>query len=70
MKKLLTIKEAADILGVSVNTIYKWTSAKKIPYVKVGGRVMFDPDDLEAWIEARKVDPIGSSRSRNAVGVA
>lgn len=46
---LITTKELAEILGVSVGTIYKMVISGRIPSVKVGkGRNMrFDPEGVK-----------------------
>jgi len=47
--RLLTVKEAANVLGVSVHTVYGWTSRRKIPYRKAGSLLRFDRQELELW---------------------
>lgn len=51
MNKLLSVKEAAELLGLRVPTIYKYVCQRAIPYVKIGTRVLFDPARLEAWVK-------------------
>lgn len=51
--KLLNVGEVADILGVSVQTIYSWVSRGRLPVVKVGRRTLFHPAELERWISMR-----------------
>ena len=58
MQKLLTARELAAVLGVSVFTIRKWVCAKAIPFTKLGAACRFNPDDVERWLEDRRVDPI------------
>lgn len=53
-KKLLTAKEVAEILGVAQSTVYK-LKKEGLPYLKIGGSVKFDEDDLAEWIEKCKV---------------
>jgi excisionase family DNA binding protein len=53
-EKLLTTKEAAPILGVSVAFLERdrWAGAR-IPFVRVGTRaVRYRPSDLAAYIES------------------
>jgi len=52
-KQLLDTNEAADLLGISKNTLYEWVVQRKIPYVKVGRLTKFKTEDLEAWIKRR-----------------
>jgi len=47
--RLLKATEAAQILGVSILTIYGWTSSRKIPFRKVGRLLRFDQAELENW---------------------
>ena len=56
MKELLTYKEAAEMLGYSVNTLYSKVSRYEIPYFKTtSGRVMFDPAELREWQRHRHI---------------
>ena len=50
-KNVLTIGEAALLLGLSKNYIYHLTMKKKIPYYKPNNAKMvyFDKNELEAW---------------------
>ena len=48
-KPLLTAKQAAVFLGVSIFTLYGWTSAGKIPYRKAGSLLRFDEKELRDW---------------------
>ena len=57
MTRLIDIKECAELLGLSSNTLYSWVSQGKIPYVKVGRSTKFDIKDIEKWIEGNKVEP-------------
>ncbi len=56
-KNLLNIKEAANYLGVTVGTLYQWRYMQRIPYVKIGGKVKFDLDRVNAWLENNSVEP-------------
>lgn len=53
---LLNVREAAARLGLSKSTLDKMRCAGKGPrYVKSTDRaVRYDPDDLDAWIAARR----------------
>jgi excisionase family DNA binding protein len=54
-KKLLTIDELAEMLSVSKNTIYAWTHERRIPHVKLGRNVRFNPEKIEAWLKKKEV---------------
>lgn len=55
-KKLLTRKETAEMLGVSVGTLAVWASCKRYPlsYIKVGRLVKYDYEDVLKFLELRK----------------
>jgi excisionase family DNA binding protein len=50
--RLLTVEEVADLLRVAPGTIRNMVSAKRIPVVKFSRRCLFDPREIERWIEA------------------
>ncbi len=49
----LTTKETANKLNITVGTLRNWVSAKKIPYKKANGKLLFDQDELEVWLANR-----------------
>lgn len=53
----MTIREAALFLSVSVSTLYGWVWQRRIPFVKIGRALRFDPQDLDAFIRANKQIP-------------
>jgi len=57
---LLTVREAARYLAVSVSTLYGWVWQRRIPFIKMGRALRFDPRDLEAFVEASKQHPSDS----------
>ncbi len=49
---LLTVKEAADRLGVSAKTIYNWISEGRLKAQRLGGRsIRIDELDLYTLIQ-------------------
>lgn len=54
--RLLTIDDVADLLGVPKSTLYGWRSRGEGPVsLRVGRHVRYEPADVQAWIESRKV---------------
>jgi excisionase family DNA binding protein len=47
---LLSIKQAAEALGVCPRTLYNLRKRRKIPFVQLGRRVLFPKAELERWI--------------------
>ncbi len=50
--RLLDETEAAEYLRVAVATLRRWRwTGKNVPFVKLGGCVRYDVEDLNAYIE-------------------
>jgi excisionase family DNA binding protein len=54
---LLTPKEASELTRLSVKTLYAKCCRREIPFVKLGGKLLFDQAKLVAWIEKHSVEP-------------
>jgi excisionase family DNA binding protein len=55
LRRLITAKEASQYLSLSTDTIYRMAALKKIPYIKIGDRVLFDVKALDHWIEKHMI---------------
>lgn len=52
--KLITPNEASKIIGVTIQCLAFWRSNKKgPPYAKLEGKIMYDKEKLNNWIEFR-----------------
>src|SRR5512136_3056549 len=51
LRRLITAKEASQYLSLSTETIYRMAASKKLPYLKIGDRVLFDIKSLDQWVE-------------------
>jgi excisionase family DNA binding protein len=57
MEKLLNIDELSEILGVTIATIYSWTSRNKIPHIKLSKRLLkFMEKEIMDWIAEKSVN--------------
>lgn len=52
---LMTVQELSSKIKVSVNTLYIWTSQKRIPHIKVGHLLRFDDGIIDAWLKQNEV---------------
>ena len=52
--KPLTIDEASAFLNIPKATLYGYTSTRKIPFHKMGKKILFFKAELLAWIEEGK----------------
>jgi len=55
---LLDYKQAAKQLGLKESTLKDWVYHKKFPYVKVGRRTCFKPEDITNFINANRVEAV------------
>ena len=56
-KRLVNTQELAKYIGITEGTARVWCCLKKLPYVKVGRKVMFDLNDIDTWVDKNKVEP-------------
>ena len=54
--RLFTTKGAADYLGISPQSLerYRTTGTPRIPFIKWGHLIRFDPDDIATWLHAAR----------------
>ena len=57
-RRLLNVREAAQFLGLEVDTIYKKARLRELPCVKVGRALRFDVKALERFIEQHTIETI------------
>ncbi|RKY15558.1 MAG: hypothetical protein DRP63_06765 [Planctomycetota bacterium] len=51
--RLLTAKEVQDLLRISERTLRNLVSDDRIPHLRIGRLLRFDPNALKRWIEAK-----------------
>jgi excisionase family DNA binding protein len=62
---LVTCREVAALLGVSPETVLRWTRAGQLSAVKLpSGAVRYRPDALDAWLAAKAVGADGGPPDR------
>ena len=52
---LVDVGGTAERLGVTVRFVRRLVAERRIPYVKVGKFVRFDPVEVERWIDEHRV---------------
>jgi len=56
MLKLISPETTANRLKIHQGTLRNWRhQGKGPPFVKIGGKILYDEADLKEWIEALKV---------------
>lgn len=64
---LLDTPHGAAILGLSIRSFQAVVSDRKIAKIQIGRNVRFRRSDIEAFIEANRVLPIGWKNSNRSV---
>ncbi len=53
---LLTVDDVAERLGVPTRFVRRLVDERRIPFCKIGRYVRFEPDDVEQYIAAGRID--------------
>ena len=76
VREVMDIRQAADYLGISPDTLYKYASESFIPAFKLGNRWRFKKSRLDDWmdrqsgVEAQSEPKTVKSRVRKPVRAA
>lgn len=58
MRATLTVREAAERLGVHPDTIYAMVQQRQIPHVRVRRRILFRAETLEQWMTQQERESV------------
>jgi excisionase family DNA binding protein len=60
--RLLDINGVAERCGVRVRFIRRLVAERRIPYIKLGHLLRFDPDEIATWLDGQRVEVGGRRR--------
>lgn len=60
-RRYMNRAEVADLIRSTPGSVAVLTSKRKIPHLKRGSRVLYDREEIEIWLSARRV-PVEVSR--------
>ncbi len=60
--ELFTIPEAAKMLRVTVSTLRAWRLQRRLPFRKVGGKVLLHRDDIRRFIDQATIPAKAAAR--------
>ena len=60
--QLLTRRDAAQLLSLSVSKLEKMAAAGELVPIHIGAAVRYDAADVRAWIEEKKLASPGRTR--------
>ena len=55
LPQLLTIDQLAEQLGITVRHVRRLIAERRVPYLKVGKFVRFDPTEIAGWLDEGRV---------------
>jgi excisionase family DNA binding protein len=50
VERLLSVREACEALGISSQSFYRLVGRSELPVVKIGGRTLIRPSELDALV--------------------
>tara|TARA_B100001123_G_C15342930_1_gene1035765 strand:+ start:1871 stop:2053 length:183 start_codon:yes stop_codon:yes gene_type:complete len=50
-----SVRQLAKYLGLAEVTIYKYVKDRKIPFTKIGKRVIFLDEQIQEWLKAKSM---------------
>jgi len=54
--KVLTVREAADLLKVRPQWVYRMMRSDGLPCIRLGRQIRIDEDSLEKWLAEHRSD--------------
>lgn len=61
--ELLTLRQAAEMLKVSVSTVRNMIRRREVPHLRVRRQIRFVRDELEEWVKGRVTLAASGSRA-------
>ena len=56
-RPLIDLPTLAERLGVNQRHIRRLVAERRIPYLKWGHLLRFDPDQIDTWLDAARIEP-------------
>jgi excisionase family DNA binding protein len=67
--RLWDVKDVAAYLHTTPHAVYKLVERRAIPHVRLGRKILFDPDTIRAWISDHQVAPADGDCGRRIAAV-
>jgi excisionase family DNA binding protein len=52
--KYFSLDDVSKILKMAKSTLYAYVGKNKIPFIKIGGKLLFSENDMNIWIDSMK----------------
>jgi excisionase family DNA binding protein len=63
---LLDLDGIAEHLGVTPRHVRRLVAERRIPFVKWGHLLRFDPVEIAAWLDTHRISPVSRSHPRGS----
>lgn len=57
LARLMAIADVADVLGVEVRHVQRLVHERRVPFIKWGHLLRFDPEEIQEWIDGFRQPP-------------
>jgi len=58
IQPLFDVEGLAIRLGISERFVRRLVDERRVPFVKIGKLVRFDPADIDRWVDAQRVEEL------------
>jgi len=55
---IMTVPEAAEFLRISESTIRDLVAQQRVPFFRIGSRILFYRIRLEEWVDSLTIEPV------------
>ena len=67
-REVMDIRDAAEYLGISPDTLYKYATERFVPAFKLGNRWRFKKSHLDSWMDQQiEKGPARASKKENSL---
>ena len=56
MNEIMNTEETANYLKISMATLYKMIQRNEIPYVRLGSKILFRKNTIDAFLKSKEVN--------------
>ena len=64
LPELVRLEDVAQALGITERHVRRLVDERRIPFVKVGAFIRFEPAQVARWVEAQRVEPPAPPKPR------
>ena len=55
---LMNINDLSEYIQIPISSIYGMVESKEIPFIRIGRLIRFRFNEIESWLESKKVNPV------------